>query len=373
MAKAKAKAKPRALPEPEVVQAVVDEAEAAADAVEASANDDAIAEVLTALQGVVGEDHAQLLGSDGLSIKIKGIISTQVATIDAAIGRGGVPRSRLTIIHGAEGSGKTTLALQIAAECQRVNGVVVYIDKEYKLDPEYAAALKVNVGKIIYLQPDHLEGAFAAMEVAIKRLAPLRKAGLVGPMVIILDSMNAAITKAQFEGEWEDKHMAPQARVFSELTPKLMPLVHKEDVSLIWISQVRKKVGVVFGDDNEVAGGNAPKFYASLILFVTRLAKEKDGGEAVGNKIRVDVKKNQIAPPFKKAECTIVYGRGIDGEIALLQQGEKLKLVKKSGSWLSVGKERVGQGYKSAAEHLRENNKLRNKLLRAIKTKLGWE
>jgi len=337
-----------------------------------SAELDPVDEILGAVQDAIGADHAMLLGSDGLSIKIKGVISTRAIGVDAAIGRGGVPRSRLTIIHGAEGSGKTTLALQIVAECQRCNGVAVYIDKEYKLDPEYAKALGVDIGRLIYLQPDHLEGAFAAMETAILKMSKLRKVGMIGPMCIILDSMNAAISKAEFEGEWEDQHYAPQARVFSRLTPKLMPLVHKEDVSLIWISQVRQKMNVTFGDKEEVAGGKAPKFYASLLLYVTRLAKEVKEGEAVANKISVYVKKNQIAPPFKKAECTIVYGKGIDAELSMLTEGVKRGLVKQSGSWYHFGKQRIGQGLAQSAMSLRDDDDVREKLEKALKTLYGW-
>lgn len=329
--------------------------------------------VLEGILEAVGEGGAQLLGSDGLAIKIKGVISTQCPTIDAAIGRGGIPRSRLTIIHGAEGSGKTTLALHIVAETQRLGGVAVYLDKEYKLDPEYAANIGVDTSSLVIAQPPYLERAFQTFEGVIDRAAKLREGGKRVPILIVLDSMNAAITKAQYEGEWEDKHMAPQARVYSELLPKLMPKISKEDVALLWISQVRKKMNVMFGDDNEIAGGNAPKFYASLIMDVGRRASNVKDGQKIGNKIEVYCKKNQIAPPFRKAQCEIIYGKGIDKEAALIEQATADGIVTRSGSWYAWGDDRLGQGLASAADNLRSNEALAQKLLKEVEQANKWE
>jgi recombination protein RecA len=334
---------------------------------------DIIQGVLESIQKEVGVEGAQLLGSDGLTIKIRGVIPTGAATVDAAIGRGGIPLGRLTILHGAEGSGKTTLALMIVAACQAAGGVVVYCDKEYKLDPDYAKTLGVDIDHVIWAQPPYLEKFFQTAEGAIKRAGVLRKAGKRVPIIIVLDSMNAAITKAQFEGEWDQKHMAPQARVFSELLPKLMPEVHKEDVALLFISQVRKKMNVMFGNDEEIAGGNAPRFYASLILYIQRLGSQKDeGGEKVSNKIRIEAKKNQIAPPFKKADCQIVYGHGIDKELALLAQAEKLKLAEKNGAWWSFQGKRLGQGDEAAANNLRSHPELEQEIRKAVTEEMGW-
>ena len=250
---------------------------------------DNVYNILEGIKSVLGdEDGTQLLGSDGLAIKIKGVVSTQCATIDAAIGRGGIPTGRLTIINGAEGCGKTTLALHLAAEVQKMGGVAVYLDKEYKLDPDYAAKIGVDLEKLIISQPSYLERAFVAFDAIINRAVDIRKqSGERIPIMIILDSMNAAISKAQFEGEWDDSHYAPQARVYSNLLPKLMPKVSKEDVALVWISQIRQKIGLQFGNPDDICGGKAPKFYASLILDVKRAKTIAKDGEKVGNEITV--------------------------------------------------------------------------------------
>jgi len=320
-----------------------------------------------------GEGGAQLLGSKGLAIKIRGVISTQIPSVDAAIGRGGVPLGRLTMLHGKEGSGKTTLALHIVAECQRQNGIVVYMDKEYKLDPDYAAAIGVNTSKLIISQPSYLEKVFETSHKVIESAAKHRKAtGERTPILLVLDSMNAAITKAQFEGEWEDKYVAPASRVFSELLPKLVPAVHKEDISLLWISQMRQKIGVMFGDDVETCGGNAPKHWASLILKITRIGTSKADGEKVANKLRIEPVKNQISPPFRRAECEVTYGTGIDKVKSLLWLAEKQGLVKKGGGgWYSFGSHKLGQGMDNAAKFLREMTDVRDELA-AASEKLGW-
>jgi len=320
----------------------------------------------------IGEG-AQLLGSEGLAIKVRGVISTQCVSIDAAIGRGGIPLGRLTILHGAEGSGKTTLALHIVAECQRQNGVAIYMDKEYKLDPDYArSGIGVDTSRLIIVQPPYLERVFDNCHKIIQKAAAHRtKTGKRVPILIVLDSMNAAITKAEFEGEWEDKHMAQSARAFSQLLPKLMPQVHKEDVALLFISQIRQKFNVMFGNADEVAGGNAPKHWASLILKVTRLGANKEGDEKVSNKIRVECVKNQIAPPFKKAECDIVYGHGIDKESSLIWLAEKNGVIKRSGSTYTYADLKIAIGIKALAKKLKEDRKLFSMIKHDVR-EVGW-
>jgi len=330
-----------------------------------------LTEVLDELKG---QDGAQLLGSEDLSIKIKGVISTGCPSVDAAIGRGGIPRSRLTILHGQEGSGKTTLALHIVASCQQMGGIVVYIDKEYKLDPEYAAALGVNLDKVIIMQPSYLERVFQVIEQIIDKASEHRKkTGQSTPILVVLDSMNAAISKSQFDGTWDDKHYAPQARVFSELMPKLMPKVSHEDVALLFISQIRKKIGVMFGSDEEICGGWAPKFYASLIMGITKLSATKEDGEKVSNRIRVECFKNQIYPPFKRAECEIVYGKGIDKERSLLWITEQKGIVQKNGAWYKYGKNKLGQGAAAAATNLRKHPGVYERLLDELREVYKWE
>jgi recombination protein RecA len=325
------------------------------------------------IEAVGEEDGAQLLGSDGLAIKIKGIISTQSATVDAAIGRGGVPRGRLTIIHGPEGCGKTTLALHLVAETQRLGGVAVYLDKEYKLDPDYASSLGVDCSRLIISQPPYLEKAFKTFEAIINRAIKLREEQKKRvPILIVLDSMNAAISKAEYEGEWDDKHYAPQARVYSTSLPKLMPRVSKEDVALVWISQIRQKIGVQFGDSDDIAGGKAPKFYASLILKMARIKTLAKDGTKYGNIVEVVCSKNQIAPPFRKGFCNIVYGVGIDKKGSLFDQAIKDGIINQEGSWYSWRGEKLGQGKENSISELEENEWL-EALYEEVAEKNNWE
>jgi len=338
---------------------------------------DIASEVLESINDKLGgKDVAQMLGSEGLAIKIRGVISTGCATIDAASGRGGVPLGRLIILHGAEASGKTTLALQIVAQAQLQGGVAVYMDTEYKLDPDYAAALGVNTKRMINVQPSYLEQAFAVCEGAIERAAKHREStGLSTPILIVLDSMNSTISKSQFEGEWDDQHYAPQARVFSALLPKLMPKVSRENVCLLWVSQVRKKMGVMYGDDEEIAGGNAPRFYASQVLKVRRIGTVKKGEEKVkvANKITVEFVKNQVAPPFKKAECELEYGKGFNQPLAILTQAEKWGIVERDGNTYRYEGKKIGGSIAYAVAKLDDDDELREKILCAIRDEGKWK
>jgi len=340
----------------------------------ASGESDIIADVLDGIRGAIGDEGAQLLGSDRFAFKIRGVISTQCLTLDAAIGRGGIPLSRLTILHGAEGSGKTTIALHAVAEVQRMGGVAIYADKEYKLDPDYAAAIGVDTPKLVISQPRHLEDVIKLIRETVKRMAARRaRTGRRVPILLVLDSLNAAIAKAVLEGEVDDHHIAPEARVWSRNLPEIIEMCHKEDVALLFVSQVRKKIGVLFGNDEEIAGGNAPRFYASLIMYVKRVGTEKDDGVKSGSVLEVECRKNQIAPPFKKAKMVIKYGRGIDYEQSLVLQAEKMGIVEKSGAWFSHDGERIGQGYLSAAKRLRKDTELRDRIVGEVRAGLGWD
>jgi recombination protein RecA len=330
-------------------------------------------DLLTNILGAI--DGAQLLGSDGLAIKIRGVLSTQSPGIDAAIGRGGIPFGRLSILAGLEGSGKTTLALQLVAECQRRGGVAIYIDKEYKLDPDYAKAIGVDIEHLVIIQPDYLEKVFEAGRATIEMAAKYReKTGERIPILFVLDSMNAAIAKSQYEGEFEDKQYSPQARVFSESLPKFLPLVSKEDVALLFLSQIRKKIGVMFGDDYTLSGGNAPRHYASLIMHISRgqSTKDKETYEKTANIVKVECIKNQIAPPFRKTEILIEYGKGINRAHSLIWHCENLGIIKKNGPWISFGEENIGQGIKACCEKLAEDPKLFLRLKKALRQKVGW-
>lgn len=337
------------------------------------------------LEAAGKENGAQLLGSEGLAIKIRGVISTQCPGIDAALGRGGFPLSRLSILHGKPGSGKTTLALHIVAECQRQGGIVVYIDKEYKLDPDYARKVGVDTERLIIVQPSYLEKVFEICESIIEKAAKHRKKTKERiPILIVLDSMNAAITKSQYEGGFEDQPTyGPQAKVFSQSLPKLIPLVSKEDICLLFVSQVRKKIGVIFGDDEEIAGGSAPKFYASIIAKITRMGSiketknfktelEKKRANIIANKIKVEIVKNQVAPPFRKALCEIRYGEGIDKEASLVELAISENIFEKSGVWYKFKDETIGQGVSGVAKFLRDNPKIRSMVLKKVRKKGRW-
>ena len=331
------------------------------------------------------ENGAQFLNSDGLAIKIRGVISTGCPSIDAAFGRGGAALGRLCIIHGKEGSGKTTLALHLVAECQQQGGIVVYIDKEYKLDPDYAEDIGVDTDKMIIVQPPYLERVFEICDGIIEKASAHREAtGKRVPILIVLDSMNAAIAKVQYEGEYDAKHIAPQSRVFSNSLPKLMPKVSSEDVLLLFISQIRKKIGVVFGDDEEIAGGNAPRFYASSIVKVTRIGsvkekknfktkEEEKRADIVASKIKVQVIKNQVAPPFRKAFCEIRYGEGIDKEASLADLALQDGIFKKSGAWYLYKDKSIGQGVAGVSEYLKKHPKFKEKILRRIRKRRKWD
>lgn len=276
------------------------------------------------------------------------------------------------VVHN---SGKTTLALHIVAECQKQDGIVIYIDHEYKLDPDYAKAIGVNTKKLVIAQPPYLEKVFMMIEKAIQKVADKRiKTGVRVPVLIVHDSINAAITKAEFEGEYEAHHVAPSARVYSSLLPKIMPLVSKEDVALLFISQMRKKIGVMFGDPSEIAGGSAVKHWASLIGRITKIGTVKDtvegekGGSKVANKVTVEWIKNQISPPFKKATCQIVYGKGFSKENSLIELALKKKVIrKKKNTFLTVKEnKKLGGSLKATIQTLKDSPKVYETILKRV-------
>lgn len=322
-----------------------------------------------------GPENAQVLGSDVHAARIRGVISTQSGPLDRALGRGGVPLGRITIVHGKEGSGKTTLCLHLVAEVQKMGGLCFYFDKEYKLDPDYAQSIGVNTKRLIISQPSTLETIYEAMVSAVSRVKEWRiKTKKRTPVLIVLDSINACITKAQLEGSFDQKHYAPQAAVHSQGIPKVLELLAKEDVALVFIAQNRTQIGKAFGDPDDISGGNAVRYYASVIMKVTRIKNSED---KLSQLTRVDVRKNQIAPPFKRAEFWIRHGVGIDPMADLIQTALDLNVIGrakntktgKEGSWYEfpVGSgKRFANGLGGVREVLSEDEELKMDIMAAV-------
>ena len=284
-------------------------------------------------------------------------ISTGSIGLDIALGVGGIPRGRVTEIYGPESSGKTTLTLHIIAEAQKKGGVTAFIDAEHALDVNYARALGVNVDELLISQPDTGE---QALEIA----DTLVRSGAVD--VVVVDSVAALVPKAELEGEMGDVQPGAQARLMSQALRNLTANIHKSNASMIFINQVRMKIGVMFGSPETTTGGNALKFYASVRLDIRRIGSIKAGEEAIGNRTRVKVVKNKLAPPFRQVEFDIIYGKGINSEGELIDIGVELGNVRKSGSWFSYGDERIGQGRDKASQYLIEHPELRERLRKEI-------
>lgn len=330
---------------------------------------DNVAGVLAAIRKEVGEDGAMVLSDDRLSFRIRGVVPFGCVGIDRSIGRGGAPLGRLTILHGGEGSGKTTAALSLCAQAQAQGGMAVYIDKEFKLDADWAASLGVERDKLIMANSRTLEGVIGLMKRVVAWASKARQErGESYPIVIVLDSINACTSKAVLEGDEDAAHVAPEARVWSRHLSALIEAAARENVALVFISQIRKKIGITFGDDQNLAGGEAPKFYASCIGFFRRVGKIKDG-DVKANRVEVEWKKNQIAPPFRKAHFLIRFppaGAGFDNERSLIEVAESLEIVTKKGNALKFDGKSLGIGYEAARQKLIRRPELTAKILEKI-------
>jgi recombination protein RecA len=289
-------------------------------------------------------------------------ISTGSLALDIALGVGGVPRGRILEIYGPESSGKTTLALHIAAEAQAEDGMVAFIDAEHALDVGYARNLGVDVDSLLVSQPDTGEQALDIAEILVR-------SGAID--VLIVDSVAALVPKAEIEGEMGDHHVGLQARLMYQAMRKLTASISKSMTCVIFINQIRMKIGVMFGNPETTTGGNALKFYATQRLDIRRIGAIKEGDEVVGNRTRVKVVKNKIAPPFKDAEFDIIYGEGISKEGDILDLGASLGVIEKSGAWYSFGDERIGQGRQNVKRFLAENTDIRDKIADIIREKTG--
>jgi len=294
------------------------------------------------------------------------VIPTGSLTLDAALGIGGIPRGRVVEIFGPEGSGKTTLALHIAAEAQKRGGIVAFIDAEHALDPNYARKLGVDIDNLFISQPDSGEQALEISEVLVRSNAI---------DLIIIDSVAALVPRAELEGEMGDSHMGLQARLMSQALRKLTGAISTSRTSTIFINQLRMKIGVLFGNPETTTGGRALKFYASIRMDIRRRASIKRGDEQIGNRVEVNVVKNKLAPPFRRAEFDIIFGEGISKETDILEMGEKLGIIEKSGSWYSYKGIQLGQGKENIRQFLKDekNEKLKRELEEKIKDKLGFK
>ena len=302
------------------------------------------------------------LGEPGALQRIESI-STGSLELDSALGVGGIPRGRVTEVYGPEASGKTTLALHVVSNAQKNGGIAAFIDAEHALDPTYARNLGVNVEELLLSQPDNGEQALEIAEI-------LLKSGALD--VIVIDSVAALVPRAELEGEIGDSHVGLQARLMSKALRKLTGVVSKTKTSVIFINQLREKIGVMFGNPEVTPGGRALKFYASVRLDIRRIDSIKSGTDVIGNRVRVKVAKNKVAAPFKKAEFDIMYGRGISREGSIIDVATELGLIEKSGSWYSYNEERIGQGRENAKIFLMQNDKIASEIENAVKAKLGF-
>ena len=297
---------------------------------------------LSQIEKQFGKGSILRLGSKDAIVPVS-VISTGSISLDAATGVGGLPRGRVVEVFGPESSGKTTIALQVIAEAQKTGGIAAFIDVEHALDPGYARKLGVDVDNLLVSQPDYGE---QALEIT----SHLISSGSVD--VLVIDSVAALVPKAELDGEMGDSHMGLQARLMSQALRKLTGAVSRSHTCLIFINQIREKIGVMFGNPETTTGGRALKFYASVRLDIRRIAAIKDGDVVVGNRTKVKVVKNKVASPFREAEFDIIYGEGISKEGDLLDQGVAQNLVEKSGSWFSYKGERIGQGRENARQFL---------------------
>ena len=296
------------------------------------------------------------------SLKGIDIISTGSISLDHALGVGGVPRGRIIEIYGPEASGKTSLTLHIIAEAQKAGGVAAFIDAEHALDPEYASNLGINLDDLLLSQPDTGEQALEIVEVLVR-------SGAVD--VIVIDSVAALVPKSELDGDMGDSHMGLQARLMSQAMRKLAGVVNKSKTCLIFINQIRMKIGVMFGNPETTTGGNALKFYSSVRMDIRRIAALKDGENVIGNRTRVKVVKNKVAPPFRQVEFDIIYGKGISKTGDLLDLGVAHEIIAKSGTWFSYKENRIGQGRENSKRFLAENPEISAEIEKRLRETLG--
>ena len=320
----------------------------------------ALSAALTQIERQFGKGSVMRMGDSVASRDIEAI-STGSLGLDIALGIGGLPKGRVIEIYGPESSGKTTLTLQLIAECQKLGGTAAFIDAEHALDPSYAQKLGVNVDELLVSQPDTGEQALEITDMLVRSAAV---------DVIIIDSVAALTPKAEIEGEMGDTHVGLQARLMSQALRKLTANIKRSNTLVVFINQIRMKIGVMFGSPETTTGGNALKFYASVRLDIRRTGSIKKGEEVMGSETRVKVVKNKVAPPFKMAEFDILYNEGISRESEIINLGVELGFVEKSGAWYSINQEKIGQGKDNARQYLKDHPEIAKSVEASIREKL---
>jgi recombination protein RecA len=320
----------------------------------------ALAAALGQIEKQFGKGSVMRLGEGG-RFKDIDVVSSGSIGLDVALGIGGLPRGRVVEIYGPEASGKTTLTLQVIAEAQKLGGTAAFIDAEHALDPAYAEKLGVNVDELLVSQPDTGEQALEITDMLVR-------SGAVD--IVVIDSVAALTPKAEIEGDMGDSHMGLQARLMSQALRKLTGNINRSNTMVVFINQIRMKIGVMFGSPETTTGGNALKFYASIRLDIRRIGAIKKGDEIIGNQTRVKVVKNKVSPPFKTAEFEILYGHGISREGEIIDHGVEQGIIDKAGSWYSYGDDRIGQGKENVREFLRSNPEIAADIEAQIRAKL---
>jgi len=320
----------------------------------------ALGAALGQIEKQFGKGSVMRMGDNGPLRDIEAI-STGSLGLDVALGIGGLPKGRVVEIYGPESSGKTTLTLQVIAECQKAGGTAAFIDAEHALDPQYAEKLGVNVDDLLVSQPDTGEQALEITDMLVRSSAV---------DVVVIDSVAALTPKAEIEGDMGDSHMGLQARLMSQALRKLTGNIKRSNTMVIFINQIRMKIGVMFGNPETTTGGNALKFYSSVRLDIRRIGAIKRGDEVVGNETRVKIVKNKVAPPFKQTEFDILYGEGISREGEIIDVGVKLDIVDKAGAWYSYNGDRIGQGKDNVRKFLKENPEIAEEIEGRIRAEL---
>ncbi len=331
----------------------------------------ALEAALAYIEKQFGKGAVMKLGDSSAKMSVE-VIPTGSLSLDIALGVGGIPKGRIIEVYGPESSGKTTIALHMVAEVQKQGGIAGYIDAEHAMDPVYAKALGVDIDNLYISQPDDGEQALEIAETMVRS----------GAMdIVIVDSVAALVPRAEIQGEMGDSHMGLQARLMSQALRKLTGITNKSKCSVIFINQLREKIGLTFGNPETTTGGRALKFYASVRMDIRKIENIKQDGEVKGNRVRVKVIKNKVAPPFREAEFDVVYGQGISKEGNILDMAVNLDIVEKAGSWFSYNGERIGQGRENVKKYLRENpemledieTKVRDNFAKAFEQSLGEE